>query len=109
MQNAEAQVRAAEAAVRELTGVEGPPTTGDVAAALNCSRRAAFNYLSRCPGLFQGAERPAGRWHVRGQLAGGTKHIHAMVLEAAALCRGLAPSDADQMRSLLLDALEGRR
>lgn len=85
------------------------PTTGDVAAHLNITTQYAARRMRAISGLFAVPGKPAPRWHVRGALVGAEARIHALVVEAGELARGLDAHAAEALRAQILEALEGRR
>lgn len=97
-------------AVSQLRGEQGcAPTTGDVAAMLNLDRTYVWRRLKKIAAIFSVPGKPAPRWHVRGALVGAEARIHALVVEAGELARGLGADDAAVLRAQILEALEGRR
>ncbi len=85
------------------------PTTGDVAAQLGISRGHAWRRLTAIGEVYSTPDNPAPRWYVRVAAGGPVGRVHALILEAAALVRGLDAEAAERLRAELLDALEGRR
>lgn len=99
-------------AIRALeTRAPQAPTTTDIAAQLGEHRNTVRRWLYRlqAAGVLIASPGSTPRWHVRGALQGAEGRMHALIIEAGKLTQGMDPSALSTFRSMLLDAMEGRR